>query len=226
MALAGLVGLTGVMLLTLAQPIAPSFHDRWTDRWSVRRAVEVRAAAYDAPPDASEEDAWAPARKAAAVIKPVEIEDPPPPPARSPEVEQAAPAPVAFRDRLAEALRSRDLACLGGREVLLSPTERELCRETLGALGRKASFGSTLIAPDKRAFYDAVAQAQAPRRAIVPLSARGAGGAFNTDDRPRSARGPRIGCAMRFGPNADMAPDEPAEALRAGPCFLRPPGGR
>ena len=122
-------------------------------------------------------------------------------------------------------LRAGGLACLSEREILLSPTERELCREKLGDLAGKLTPLPSQIAPEERADYDAIARAQAPRRAMVPLTARGAGGLFNIDDRLRGGRGPRAGCSMKFGLNADQAPKGPDNALRAGSCFIRLPTG-
>ena len=42
---------------------------------------------------------------------------------------------------------------------------------------------------------------------------------------PQRKHGPRVGCSVKFGPNAGKAPKGPANALRAGPCFIQPPAG-
>ena len=100
----------------------------------------------------------------------------------------------------------------------------ELCRERLGASTWTASSLPPPIDATERAAYDAVARASAPRRALVPLMARGAGGAFNGEDRGRAGRSPRLGCRMRFGLNADQARGTSGDAQDAGPCFIRPLG--
>ncbi len=231
-ALAGMLGLTGITLLVLARPLPPLvFH-----RSHPEEGFETREAARDAPP-AVLDAAPAPRRfvarapiwtRPSPAPSPLPSPSPSPSPLPSPPDPPAAPAdspPASAAPRLLAAiLRASGLACLGGREALLSPVERELCRERLGAQGLGAASLPT-IAPEERATYDAFAQAQRPRRALVPLTARGAGGSFSGDDRLRAGRRPRVGCALRFGPNADQTSDDAAGGLRAGPCFLQPPAG-
>lgn len=225
MALAGGLGLAGIVLLIQARPVVTPF----PYHMSSRGAFEIKPAARDAPPvppaalavpDVPDD---APAIVRGRAVAPAPAWTSPPPPAPVAVPEDAAPPSTGPR-ALATILRASGLACLGGREALLSPGERELCRERLGAQAWQAS-SLPAIGPEERAAYDAVARAQAPRRALVPLTARGAGGAFAADDRLRAGRRPRLGCAVRFGPNADKAPDGPASVLRAGPCALQPPGG-
>lgn len=228
-ALAGLLGLTGIVLLIQARPIpTPSFH-----RSYVADDVETRAATRDTPATGWEEASIrAPERaaRASAWIRPLTPASPLSSPSFSPplpepvavpvDAAEAAPAQASAPPRLlATILRASGLACLGGREALLSPAERELCREKLGA---RDAASMPAIPPDERADYDAVARAQAPRRAMVPLTARGAGGGFGPDDRLRAGRRPRVGCSLRFGPNADQASDASGGGLRAGPCALQP----
>lgn len=214
--LACVLGLNGVILLFLARPIATPFPDRRNDE-----GFEVRLAARDAQP-AEPDDAPVPWSSTAPEEEGIEVMISPPPPVDL--AGQAEPAPSPLGD-LATALRGDGLACLSERDALLSSIEREFCHETLGALARKALYLPTPIAREKRGYYDAVAQAQAPRRAMVPLMARGGGGLFGGDDRMRAGRGPRVGCSLKFGPNLDRAPKGPANVLRAGPCFVRPPAG-
>ena len=57
---------------------------------------------------------------------------------------------------------------------------------------------------------------------MVQLTARGGRGLFGVDDRRRANKGPRLGCAMKFGPNVE-GPREPPKALRLGPCFVQSP---
>jgi hypothetical protein len=225
--LAGMLGLTGITLLVLARPFpTPVFH-----RSPPEDGFETREAARQASPATVLEDAPPAARPFAARRPAWTRPSPPPLPLPAPSSEEplaapadSAPAPTAQTAPrgLVAILRASGLACLGGREALLSPAERELCRERLGA---QASASLPAIAPEQRATYDALAQAQRPRRALVPLTARGAGGSFTGDDRLRAGRRPRVGCALRFGPNADQASDDAAGGLRAGPCFLQPPAG-
>ncbi|WP_165184992.1 hypothetical protein [Caulobacter soli] len=230
-ALASLLGLTGIALLILARPIATPFPYHMPYHMNGGHAPEsqraVRAAS-PAPPAAREvadigdvvdipDDAPPRVSRPAVTPGPAWVAPPSPESVAVPE-DAASPAPGPRV--LATILRASGLACLDGREALLSPGERELCRERLGA---EAWRGSSLpaIAPDERADYDAAARAQAPRRALVPLTARGAGGAF--DDRSRAGRRPRVGCALRFGLNADRTSDGSTGALRAGPCSLQAP---
>ena len=231
-ALAGLLGLTGIVLLTQARPIgAPAFHRSYSDG-DFEAKEEVRGTPLvigdDAPLPAARRAmarASAPPRFASSPVSPSPprplFRPPPTPPAREPVDAPADVAPAAPH-ALAMVLRAGGLACLGGREALLSSAERELCRERLGAQAWRAPSLSA-IDPEERAGYDALARAQAPRRALVPLTARGAGGSFGPDDRLRTGRRPRVGCAVRFGPNADRASDGSAGGLRAGPCFLQAP---
>lgn len=130
-----------------------------------------------------------------------------PPPVATPEVE--APIPPSFppqparpRVDLAGVLRAGGLACLGGGEAMLSPSERDLCRERLGAQAERAPSLGGSMAADEPAIYDA--------------ARIGAG-----DDRVRTGKRPRLGCSMRFGPNADRASPEPVGVLRLGPCQIR-----
>ena len=209
------------MLLMLARPIATVLpdHPRAED------GAEVRWAAHDAPPGQEDEPATTPRPGfAAASLEAGAGADSSPPPPEA-VVEHPSPASATPRGGLSAVLRAGGLACLSEREVLLSPTERELCREKLGDLAGKLTPLPSQIAPEERADYDAIARAQAPRRAMVPLTARGAGGLFNIDDRLRGGRGPRAGCSMKFGLNADQAPKGPDNALRAGSCFIRLPTG-
>lgn len=207
MVLAGLLGLSGLVLLILARPTVTRFSERSSDR----SAVEIRRVARDAP-WLEPEDGSAPVPRPVVRPRPGRTEPPAPPAAT---IAETAP-PRSFGD-LGAVLRASNPACLDTREALLSAAERDLCRERLGALARKTPLRLTSITPEKRADYDAVARAQAPRRAIVPLAARGASGLFGADDRLRAGRGPRVGCSMKFGPNA--------EPPSSGPCFVRPATG-
>lgn len=220
-----MLGLTGITLLVLARPIPTLvFH-----RPHSEDVFETREAAREVSP-AVPDEAPAPRRfvaRAPAWARPSPSPAPEAPPSPSLPEPLAAPAdapPTSAAPRgLATILRASGLACLGGREALLSSAERELCREKLGAQASNTASLPTIDA-EERAAYDALAQAQRPRRALVPLTARGAGGSF-VDDRFRAGRRPRVGCALRFGPNADRASGDAAGDLRAGPCFLRPPAG-
>lgn len=227
LALAGGLGLAGITLLTLNRPIILSLPSR-----PHMGSVETRLPVYDAT-DGPRAPALAPSpgealpppprlvsHRALAWISPPALHVPAAPPIAAEVASADVPSPYAAEEAapapsrsggLAGALRASGLACLGGRESLLSPTERELCREKLGALAGKSSSQPAPIAPDERAEYDAAARLQGPRRALVPLTARGAGNPFAFDDRAR--RRPRVGCAVRFGPDAGSSP---------GGCFVQP----
>lgn len=127
---------------------------------------------------------------------------------------------------LGAVLRSGGRGCADGRAAALSPEERARCQEKLGALALKAAPLAAPIDPAKRAYYDAVVEAYADRRrAMVTLDARGGRGMFAVDDSVHNGHGPKVGCSVKFGPNADKAPKGPPNALRAGPCFIQPPVG-
>jgi hypothetical protein len=81
------------------------------------------------------------------------------------------------------------------------------------------------IDPDKRAYYAAVAEAYRNRGQMIQLNARGGNGMFAVDDSIHLGHGPRVGCSVKFGPNARKAPKGPPNALRLGPCFIQPPNG-
>ncbi len=225
-ATAGALGLAGIILLLQARPVATLFSLPY--RSGGQGAAEIGPEPREASPTGP---ALAPTPVSVriprhapgleprpAMARPPAWIEPPSPPAPAASPEDVAPPSPPPRV-LATILRASGLACLGGREALLSAAERELCREKLGAQAWSAS-SVPAIDPEERAAYDALARAQAPRRALVPLTARGAGGSLTGDDRLRGGRKPRVGCALRFGPNADQASNGPT-----GPCFLRATAG-
>jgi hypothetical protein len=70
-----------------------------------------------------------------------------------------------------------------------------------------------------------VAEAYDNRGAMVALTAPGAAGMLDLPPSYNNGHGPRVGCSVKFGPNARKAPKGPPNALRAGPCFIKPPAG-
>lgn len=108
------------------------------------------------------------------------------------------------------------------------PAERERCAARL-AEGVRQAARVDMIPPEKRAYYDAVAQAYAAVRA-------GGGGPGRTPVGPTAPDRllgqvalyvPGVGCAMKFGaPRGWKAyHDRPPHSLKLGalPCFITPP---
>jgi hypothetical protein len=219
------VGAHAVLLLLLARPVTLDFPDRSNDENAVEVILERprRAARLAGPSDTGSPALHRPARAA-----PSTVETLPLPPAVAPTTSPAAgptsslPGP---RGDLGAALRAGGFACASGRRSLLGPEERARCEEKLGGLARNAPFLPAPIDPDKRAYYDAVAEAYAQGGPVVPLTARGGAGMFDVEPGGGSGHGPRVGCSVKFGPNAGKAPKGPPNALRAGPCFIQPPVG-
>lgn len=217
--LAAAVGLHALVLLLLARPVMLVFPDRSTNE----NAIDVTL-------DRPRPPARSSARPAAPPLVPRRPVLPTPSDVESLPVESAPPSPPATPapsapGSLAAALRAGGLGCGSERDARLSPEERARCQEKLGALALKAPSLSAPIDPAKRAYYDAVAEAYRDRGQMVPLTARGAGGIFGSEESIHLGHGPRVGCSVKFGPNARKTPKGPPNALRAGPCFIQPPNG-
>ena len=216
------VGLHVGVLLLLARPLILGFPDQSNDEDAVDVSLERprRPARSTARGEAIRPVPRAPAIDAPATVETLPLAPLPPGPT-------TIPGPVAsnLRGDLGAALRSGGYACGGGRRALLTPEERARCEEKLGALALKAPSLPAPIDPDKRAYYDAVAEAYRDPGQMVPLTARGAGGVFGAERSVHLGHGPLVGCSVKFGPNASKAPKGPANALRAGPCFIQPPNG-
>jgi hypothetical protein len=222
--LAAVVGLHVLALLLLARPAAPHFPDRSTDEGAIEVALD-RARPAARPAARTEAAAFVPHRPALPVPPTVEIL-----PMASASVPTGSPATPAAatpgpRGDLGAVLRAGGFGCGSEREVRLSPEDRARCQDKLGALALKAPPLAAPIDPAKRAYYDAVAEAHRDRGQPVPLTARGANGMFATEDSIHLGHGPRVGCSVKFGPNAARTPKGPPNALRAGPCFIQPPTG-
>jgi hypothetical protein len=222
-ALAVVVGLHVLALLLLARPAAPHFPDRSTDDGAIEVALD-RARPATRPEARSEAAAFVPHRTALPAPPTVETLPVAPGPPATPPATPAAAAPGPRGD-LGAVLRSGGFGCGSEREARLSPEERARCQDKLGALALKAPPLAAPIDPAKRAYYDAVAEAYRDRGQPVPLTARGANGMFATEDSIHLGHGPRVGCSVKFGPNAARTPKGPPNALRAGPCFIQPPTG-
>ena len=218
------VGLHVVVLLLLARPMLVSFADRSTDEDAIdvtldraRRSARAEARFDPTIP--------APHRPAAPAPAPATVESLPLAPSEAAPATAATPAGVDARRDLGAALRAGGFACAGVRNTMLTPEERARCQEKLGALALKAPSLPAPIDPAKRAYYDAVAEVYRDPGQMVPLTARGAGGVFGEERSVHLGHGPRVGCSVKFGPNARKAPKGPPNALRAGPCFIQPPAG-
>jgi hypothetical protein len=222
--LAATVGLHAVVLFLLTRPVTPDFPDHSNDEDAIditldRARRPARAAGRTEAPSS------APHRPV--LIAPGAVETAAIAPALA--APTAGPAPPASgsgaRGDLGAALRTGGLACSGDLRKMLGPEERARCDERFGALARNAPDLPAPIDPGKRAYYDAIAEAYRDHGPVVPLTARGAGGIFGAEEGVQVGHGPRVGCSVKFGPNASKAPKGPANALRAGPCFIQPPLG-
>lgn len=217
------VGLHAAVLAFLAWPVALRFPDRSTDEGAIDVTLErprraTGGASSSGPARLSPRPRaprQAPTAEAVAVL----------PIAPAPTASASGPAPGKANGDLGAALRRGGVGCANARAVGLNREERERCAEKLGAQARDAPFLPAPIDPGKRAYYDAVAQAYDHGGPMVPLTARGGAGMFDADASANSGHGPRVGCSVKFGPNARKAPKGPPNALRAGPCFIQPPNG-
>jgi hypothetical protein len=123
------------------------------------------------------------------------------------------------------ALRVR-LGCEERGGLRLDARERGVCNELLGHGAKTAAPVPTPIAPEIRAYYDAIVQAKQPDPAPVALTARGSRGLIENVDIPTSGHGPGVTCKIRFGgPGGGVV--HPAHSLKLGPlpCFIVPPKG-
>lgn len=216
------VGLHALVLLLLAKPVILIFPDYSNDEDTVD--VSLERPRRPARP-AVNGGATSPVPRAPANVAPATVETLPLAPLTAGPTTVPGPAPSRPHSDLGAALRSGGYACGSGRRALLTPEERARCEEKLGALALKAPPLPAPIDPEKRAYYDAVAEAYRDPGQMVPLTARGAGGIFGAERSVHLGHGPLVGCSVKFGPNADKAPKGPANALRAGPCFIQPPNG-
>lgn len=220
--LATVAGLHVVALLVLARPVSLDFPDRSDDD----DAIDVTLDRARRPARAvSGANPMAPALHRPAAIAPSAVEPLPLAPTEAAPSATGGSTPPRPGFDLGAALRAGGFACAGVRNTLLTPEERARCQEKLGALAQKAPSLPAPIDPTKRAYYDAVAEAYRDPGQMVPLTARGAGGMFAEERSVHLGHGPRVGCSVKFGPNARKAPRGPPNALRAGPCFIQPPNG-
>jgi len=220
------VGLHAVVLLLLARPVMLAFADRSTDEDVIDVTLDRsrRPARAASRPDASTPALHRPALPAPPDVAPLPMTSGKAAPGVAAPATETAAASRPGLD-LGAALRRGGFACAGARNTMLTPEERARCQEKLGALALKAPALPAPIDPAKRAYYDAVAEAYRDPGQMVPLTARGAGGMFAQERSVHAGHGPRVGCSVKFGPNADKAPKGPPNALRAGPCFIQAPTG-
>lgn len=129
------------------------------------------------------------------------------PPAQSapPAAEGQSVAPDA--QAVGAALRRSLLGCANPGAVWMSGADRDACRQRLaaGAVNVPHLQG---MAPEKLAYYDALAKAQQDW-----LSGRDPGSL------------PYIYCGIKFGQGRASDTVAPPHALKFGPCFLEPPRG-
>ncbi|MGR4866695.1 hypothetical protein [Caulobacter sp. LARHSG274] len=223
------VGAHALLLALLARPVTLDFPDRSNDEGAVDVTLE-RPRRFAPAARGSDTRSPVPHRPAAAPPSTADALPlvPDAAPAANPTTSPTVGPAVALsgpRGDLGAALRAGGFACAGGRNALLAPEERARCQEKLGRLARNTPVLPAPIDPGKRAYYDAVAAAYDDHAPMVPLTARGAAGMFDVPASANSGHGPRIGCSVKFGPNAGKAPKGPPNALRAGPCFIQPPVG-
>jgi len=217
------VGAHAVVLVLLAQPVTLSFSDRSDDEGAIEVILRPPDRAPAARASGAPATSFAVRAPRATLTPPADVTPLPAPPA-SP-ASGSGPLSEGPSAGLRAALRASGAGCANAEAAGLNRQERQGCAERLGALARNAPVLAAPIAPDKRAYYDAVAEAYRDRGQAVPLTARGAAGMFDTTDSVHAGHGPRVGCSVKFGPNARKAPKGPANALRAGPCFIQPPVG-
>lgn len=218
------VGLHAAVLTFLAWPVIARFPDRSTDEGAIDVTLERPRRATGG----------------ASSSGPAKLNPRPRAPRQAPTAETIAALPIApvsataapgpgqalgGAGDLGAALRRSGVGCANARAVGLNREERERCAETLGAQARDAPFLPAPIDPGKRAYYDAVAQAYDNGGPMVPLTPPGAAGMLDAPPSYNNGHGPRVGCSVKFGPNARKAPKGPPNALRAGPCFIQPPNG-
>ncbi len=219
------VGLHALVLFLLTRPAPLVFADRSNDEDAIDVTLDRsrRPARSTGGADAAARMRPVPARLPPSGVEPLPFQ--PEAVAQAGPAVGSAPAGAGSTGDLAAALRGGGFACGSERDARLSPEERARCQEKLGALARNARPLPATIDVEKRAYYAAVAEAYRNRGQMVPLTARGAGGMFATEDSIHLGHGPRAGCSWKFGPNADKAPKGPPNALRAGHCFIQPPVG-
>jgi hypothetical protein len=129
------------------------------------------------------------------------------PPAQSaPPPGEAAPGSSGAQ-ALAAALRHSLLGCANPLAAWMSQADRDACRQRLAA-GAADLPHLQGMAPEKLAYYDAVAKAQDDFR--------------NWRD---VGHLPYVFCAVKFGQGHVRAALAPPHALKLGPCYLEPPKG-
>lgn len=123
------------------------------------------------------------------------------------------------------ALRGR-MGCAERVGVHLTANERAGCNERLGQGAATAPYIPTPLAPEIRAYYDAIVEAKRPDPPPVPLKARGAVGMFEVMPTNASGHGPGVSCKIGFGLGKIFVV-HPAHGLKLGPlpCFIVPPKG-
>jgi hypothetical protein len=173
----------------------------------LERAVDISLMSWSPPrgerpaPPKSTPSATGPARETAAPAPSAPAASSPAP---SPGV---GIAPAAPSGALAGTLRRGDVGCAHPDAPWMSAADRDACRDRLaaGALNAPHLDG---MAPEKLAYYAAVAKAQEDWR-----SGRDAG------------HPPFLFCGYKFGGGHVREVDAPPHALKLGPCYLEPPKG-
>ena len=108
---------------------------------------------------------------------------------------------------LSAALRGGPIGCANQAAAWMSDAERDACRQRLAAGAANVPYLQGM-APEKLAYYNALAKAQQDW-----LSGRDPGGQ------------PFIYCGFKLGQGRARFIIPPPHAMRLGPCFLEPPRG-
>jgi hypothetical protein len=162
-------------------------------------------------------------------VAPLPVPPAPPAPTPAPAAPAAAVAPRAPvlpegpREDLRAALRRSPIGCANPQS--LSRDERQACEERLGAGSKAAPYIPAPIAPEIRAYYDAVAKAKEPDGPPTPQRAPGRLGMFDGLNVGMKGHGPSVGCGVALGPRG--GPKQPAHGVKLGPlpCYVAPPAG-
>lgn len=103
---------------------------------------------------------------------------------------------------LGKLLGSGAAGCRPANLAKLSDDDRTKCAEAMGAATRTAPYYAAAIAPENRAYYDAIVAS-----------------------RKDPGRAPTVGCKVLFGPNREKARAAPTNSATLGPCYIAPPVG-
>jgi len=150
----------------------------------------------------------------------------PQPPMPAPAALPSRPSlPEGPRERLGAALRHSAIGCANPQAAGLTREERAACEERFGSGSKAAPYIPAPLAPEIRAYYDAVTKAKAPDGPLTPQSARGRAGMFDDVAVGMKGHTPGVGCGVALGPDGGVK--RPAHGLKLSPlpCYVIPPAG-